>query len=69
MIVFLLVCVVGLQYSFSRLSDLPSGDQDPRIVCFVDLGHTNLTATVSSFTQNGFKVFFSMPIVLFYAWL
>lgn len=45
---------VGLTYGFFRQSDL--SEKDPRIVVFVDLGHSKLTVTVASFLKAKMKV-------------
>jgi molecular chaperone DnaK (HSP70) len=46
---------VCLNYGFFRKADLPEKDH-PRIVAFVDLGHSKLTVTIASFLQGKTKV-------------
>ena len=45
---------VALNYGFFRKPDL--SDKDPRIVAFVDLGHSKLTVTIASFLKGKMKI-------------
>jgi molecular chaperone DnaK (HSP70) len=44
----------ALNYGFFRKPDLH--DKDPRIVAFVDLGHSKLTVTIASFLKTKMKI-------------
>lgn len=46
---------VALTYGFFRKPELPEKG-DPRIVAFVDLGHSKLTVTIASFLAGKMKI-------------
>lgn len=45
---------VALNYGFFRKPDL--SEKDPRIVAFVDFGHSKLTVTIASFLKGKMKI-------------
>ena len=48
---------IALSYGFFRTTEFDP--KRPRIVCFVDFGHSKLTVTFASFLPAGTKIIYS----------
>ncbi|CAJ0586176.1 unnamed protein product, partial [Mesorhabditis spiculigera] len=47
---------IALSYGISRNRELPASSEAPRIVAFVDVGHTSAQATIAQFSRGKLKI-------------